>query len=51
MQIRIDDMILDHIFLISPQLLTQTLLGIDFCRINNVIVNFPEQCFTMETDG
>ena len=44
-------MVLDHNFLISPQLLTQALLGVDFCRMNNVIINFPEQCFTMERDG
>ena len=51
MQIHIDDMVLDYIFLILPQLLTQAPLGIDFCRMNNIIINFPEPCFTMERDG
>ena len=50
MQIRTDHMVLDHIFLILSKLLTQALLDVDFCRMNNVI-NFPEQCFTMERDG
>jgi hypothetical protein len=49
--IRIGDIVADHIFLISPQLLTQALLGVDFCRMNNIIINFPEQCFAMERDG
>jgi hypothetical protein len=51
MPIRIDDIVVDHIFLIAPQLLTQAILGVDFCRMNNIIINFPEQCFTMERDG
>ena len=48
MPIRIDDIVVDHIFLISPQLLTQALLRVDFCQMNNIIINFPEQRFTME---
>ena len=51
MPISIDGIVVDHIFLISPQLLTQALLGVDFCRMNNIIINFPEQWFTMERDG
>jgi hypothetical protein len=50
MPIRINDIVVDHIFLISPQLLTQALLGMDFCQMNNVIINFPEQWFAMERD-
>jgi hypothetical protein len=49
--IHIDNIVVDHIFLISPQLLTQALLGVDFCRMNNVIINFLEQCFTVKRDG
>jgi hypothetical protein len=45
MPICIDSIVVDHIFLISPQLLTQALLGVDFCRMNNIIINFPGQCF------
>ena len=51
MQIRTDDMVLDHIFLILLKLLTQAPLGVDFCGMNSVIINFPEQCLTMERDG
>jgi hypothetical protein len=49
--IRIGDIVADHVFLISPQLLTQAPLGVDFCRMNNSITNFSEQCFTMDRDG
>jgi hypothetical protein len=51
MPIRIDDIVVDHIFLISLQLLTQALLGVDLCRMNNVIIIFPEQRFPTERDG
>ena len=51
MPIYIDDIVVDHIFLISPQILTQALLGVEFCRMNNIIINFPVQYFTMERDG
>ena len=51
MTICTDDIVIDHIFLVSPQLLTQALLGVDFCRMTNIIINFPEQYFTMERDG
>jgi len=51
MPIRIDDTVVDHIFLISPQLLTHALLGVGFCRLNKIIINFPEQYVTMERDG
>jgi len=49
--VRIGDIVAEHIFLISPQLLTQELLGVDFYRMNNIIINFSEQCFTVERDG
>jgi hypothetical protein len=39
-QIRVDE-----IFLISPQVLTQAVLGVDFCRMNNVFINFTTLCF------
>jgi hypothetical protein len=51
LQIHIDGIVVDHIFLISPQLLTQALSGAYFCRINNIIINFAEYCFTLERDG
>jgi len=51
MQIRTDGMVLEYIFLILPKLLTQALLAADFCRTTDVIINLPEQYFTMERDG
>jgi len=50
MLIRFDDSVVDYIFLTWPQLLTQALLGVDFCRMSKVIINFPEKCFSMERD-
>jgi len=43
MLIRFDD--IGWIFLTSLQVLTQALLGVDFCRMSKVIINFPEKCF------
>ena len=48
MPVDIDGMMMDHIFLISPQLLTQAILGVDFCRRNNIVIHFPEQYLTKE---
>ena len=50
MPICIDDIVMDQIFVISPQLLSQALLGVEFCRMNNIIIKFPEQYFTMERE-
>jgi len=51
MQILVDEIVLNDIFLISSQLLTQALLYVDFCRMNNLIINFTALCFEMERDG
>jgi hypothetical protein len=37
----------DQIFLIAPRLMTQVLIGVDFCVANNVTISFPDKCFTM----
>ena len=50
MLIPFDDSVVDYTFLTSLQLLTQALLGVDFCRMSKVIINFPEKCFSMEGD-
>jgi hypothetical protein len=34
---------IDQIFLISSKLITSILLGVDFCKENGVILNFPER--------
>ena len=51
MEIRIDEFVLDDIFIISPQLLTQALLGVDFCRTSKVIINFTALCFAVGKGG
>jgi hypothetical protein len=38
----------DQIFLIAPRLMTQVLIGVDFCVANKVTVNFPDKCFSMD---
>jgi hypothetical protein len=37
----------DQICLIAPILLTQVLLGVDFCVANKVTISFPDKCITM----
>jgi hypothetical protein len=37
----------DQIFLIAPRLMTQVLIGVDFCVANKVTFSFPDKCFTM----
>jgi hypothetical protein len=41
----------NQIFLIAPGLLTQVLIGVDFCVANTVTISFPEKCFTMNVDN
>jgi hypothetical protein len=37
----------EQIFLIAPGLMTEVLLGVDFCVANEVRISFPDGCFTM----
>ena len=41
----------DQIFLIAPRLMTQLLIGVDFCVANKVTISFPEKCFTMNVNN
>jgi len=41
----------DKIFLIPPRLMTQILLGVDFCVGNKVTISFPDKCFTMDVSN
>jgi len=41
----------DQIFLIAPRLMTQVLIGVDFCVANKVTINFPDKCFTMDINN
>jgi len=38
----------DQIFLIAPRLMTQVLIGVDFCVANKVNINFPDKCFNID---
>ena len=38
----------DQIFLIAPRLMTQILIGVDFCVTNKVTISFPDKCFTLD---
>jgi hypothetical protein len=41
----------DQIFLIAPRLMTQVLIGLDFCVANKVTISFPDKCFTMKVNN
>jgi hypothetical protein len=41
----------DQIFLIAPRLMTQVLIGVDFCVPNKVTISFPDKCFTMDVNN
>ena len=41
----------DQIFLIAPRLMTQIVLGVDFCFANKVTISFPDKCFTMDVSN
>jgi hypothetical protein len=40
----------DHVFLVSSQLLTSAILGVDFFINNSVIINFPGRCALFKVD-
>jgi len=41
----------DQIFLIAPRLMTQILIGVDFCVTNKVTISFPDKCFTLDVNN
>jgi hypothetical protein len=41
----------DQIFLIAPGLMTEVLLGVDFCVANEVKISFLDKCFTMNIEN
>ena len=41
----------DQIFLTAPRLMTQVLIGVDFCVANKVTISFPDKCFGMDVDN
>jgi len=42
---------IDQIFLIAPRLMTQVLIGVDFCVANKVTIDFPDKYFTMDMNN
>jgi hypothetical protein len=41
----------DQIFLTAPRLMTQVLIGVDFCVANKVTISFPDKCFVMKVNN
>ena len=41
----------DQIFFIAPRLMTQVLIGVDFCVANKVTISLPDNCFTMDVNN
>lgn len=48
--LQIKNIALDQIILISPQLVTPLLLGMDFCMENSVVINFPKSTLIINAD-
>ena len=42
--------IIDHVFLVAPQLLTSAILGVDFFMNTCAIIDFPERCALFKVD-
>jgi hypothetical protein len=40
----------DQTFLIAPRLITQVLIGVDFCVANKVTISFSDKCFIMDVN-
>jgi predicted aspartyl protease len=49
-KLKINNFSLDQIILISPQLVTPLLLGMDFCMDNHVVIDFPKKKIIINAD-
>ena len=49
-QLQINNVPLDQIIFISPQLVTPLLLGMDFCMYIHVVINFPKKTIVINAD-
>ena len=49
-KLQIINVSLDQIILISPQLVTSLLLGMDFCMDNHVVIDFPKKTIVINSD-
>jgi hypothetical protein len=47
LKLKFGEVSVEQIFLIAPGLMTEVLLGVDFCVENEVKLSFPDGCFTM----
>ena len=50
MKLQINNISLDQIILISPQLVTHLLLGMDFCMDNHVVIDFPKKTIVINAN-
>jgi hypothetical protein len=50
LQLQINNVSLEQIILISPQLVTPLLLGMDFCMDNNAVIDFSRKSIVINAD-
>jgi len=51
MPVKLGNVCIDQVFIISPQLLTSAILGVDFFINTRAIINFPERCAVFKHHG
>jgi len=49
-KLQINNISLDQIILISPQLVKTLLLGMEFCMDNHVVIDFPKKTIVINAD-
>jgi hypothetical protein len=49
--VKLGNFVIDQVFIISPQLVTAAILGVDFFINTRATINFPEQCATFKIDN
>jgi len=48
--VKLGTVCIDHVFLVSPQLLTAAIFGVHFFVNTSAIINFPERCALFKVD-
>lgn len=51
MPVKLGNVFIDHVFLVSPQLLTSAILGVGFFINTSAIIKFPERHALFEVDN
>ena len=51
LDVNIGDFKINQIILLSPQLLTDAILGLDFLVDHHAVINFAERSITLKTNG